>query len=79
MNDSSAREEVMKRIDALPPESLRIVLAFIERFSEAGTSLPVGTPGKSLLKYGGFLSKEDARLMQQEIEDAFESVDVRER
>lgn len=69
------RDELLARIDQLPVELQRRVIAFADALV---LSNPKGTPGRDLFRFAGTLDEDSAREMQEAIEDACERVDVNE-
>jgi hypothetical protein len=69
------KDELLSRIDQLPVELQRRVIAFANALV---LSNPKGTPGRDLLRFAGTLDEDSAREMQEAIEDACERVDVNE-
>jgi hypothetical protein len=69
------KDELLSRIDQLPVELQRRVIAFADALV---LSNPKGTPGRDLLRFAGTLGEDSAREMQEAIEDACERVDVNE-
>ena len=69
------KDELLSRIDQLPVELQRRVIAFADALV---LSSPKGTPGRDLLRFAGTLDEDSAREMQEAIEDACEQVDVNE-
>ena len=69
------KDELLSRIDQLPVELQRRVIAFADALV---LSNPKGTPGRDLLRFAGTLDEDSAREMQEAIEDACEQVDVNE-
>jgi hypothetical protein len=69
------KDELLSRIDQLPVELQRRVIAFADALV---LSNPQGTPGRDLLRFAGTLDEDSAREMQEAIEDACERVDVNE-
>ena len=69
------KDELLSRIDRLPVEFQRRVIAFADALV---LSNPKGTPGRDLLRFAGTLDEASAREMQEAIEDACEQVEVNE-
>ena len=69
------KAELLSRIDQLPVELQRRVIAFADALV---LSNPKGTPGRDLLRFAGTLDEDSAREMQDAIEGACERVDVNE-
>jgi hypothetical protein len=69
------KDELLSRIDQLPVELQRRVIAFADALV---LSNPKGTPGRDLLRFAGTLDEDSAREMQDAIEGACERVDVNE-
>jgi len=69
------KDELLSRIDQLPVELQRRVIAFADALV---LSNPKGTPGRDLLRFAGTLDEDSAREMLEAIEDACERVDVNE-
>ena len=72
MLDSRMRTELITQIDQLPAAQQQRVLDFVRSLS---CSIPAGLPGKEMLRFWGVLDPEDARMMQEAIEEACEQVD----
>ena len=69
------KAELLSRIDQLPVELQRRVIAFADALV---LSNPKGPPGRDLLRFAGTLDEDSAREMQDAIEGACERVDVNE-
>jgi len=65
MTHSSIKEEIVEKLDYLPPELQKRVLDFTRMLV---LSAPKGVPGKQLLRFAGILDPADAQTMAQAIE-----------
>lgn len=75
MIDSVIEKQLISQLDRLDRDRQRQVLDFA-RFLVMNQ--PVGTQGKDLLHLAGTLSREDARSMQEAIEEGCGQVDWNE-
>ena len=78
MADTTIKEEIDRHLDRLPTEEQQLVLEFVQSLAPTRSKTPPGVPGKDLLKFGGFLSNEDADAMLQAIEEGCERIDPAE-
>ena len=69
------KSEIIRRLEALPPETQQRLLDHLERFEHAR---PPGEAGSALLPFAGVLDDESAREMTLAIEAGCEAVDTRE-
>jgi hypothetical protein len=69
------KNEIMRRVEDLPLESQRQVLAYVDSFQHASAR---GEKGQALLSFAGVLDDTSASEMREAIEASCESVDVRE-
>ena len=66
MEKSTTIQEIVQRLDKLTPVQQKQILNSILSF----LGEPVrGTSGKEMLKFSGTISKEDAEIMKQTIEE----------
>jgi hypothetical protein len=72
MIDPATKDEMIRRLEGLPPEMQRRVLDFARALA---LPRPRGIPGPELLRFAGTLTRQDADEMQQAIEPACERVD----
>ena len=70
---STIKEEISRQLESMPPEIQQLVLDFVRSLS---TPSPGGVPGAQLLRFGGIMSKEDARTMIQAIDQGCEQVEA---
>lgn len=75
MTEASITEEIVKKLDQLPPHLQKRVLEFTQSLIP---SLPKGISGKKLLQFSGVLDPKDAQEMLHAIEESCEKVDVNE-
>ena len=75
MTHFSIKDEIVEKLDHLPPELQRRVLDFTRALV---LSAPRGVPGKQLLRFAGILAPADAQAMAQAIEAGCEQVDADE-
>ena len=66
------KTEIVRRLDALPPERQGDVLAFVDRI---GQTLTRGTPGSQFLPFFGTLDDVSAKEMREAIEADCERID----
>ena len=66
------RDEIVARIDKLPPKLQKQVLRFIDSLEPAAR----GEPGTALLPFAGSLDQASAQEMLRAIEDECERVDA---
>ena len=71
MTTAEFKEEVLKRVERMPPERYENVLTQLDAIAER----PRGVPGRDLLKFAGILSPEAAAEMERAIEEGCEQVD----
>lgn len=69
------KQEILKRLDQLPPQLQRQVLEFSQGLA---LSVPKGGPGVDLLRFAGVLGDEDAKAITEAIEEGCERVDSNE-
>jgi len=69
------REELVARVEKLPPEMQEQVLRFVASLVASG---PTGESGTSLRHFSGFLDPIAAQEIAQAIEEHCERVDVGE-
>ena len=72
MVDSRMRNELITQIDQLPSTEQQRVLDFVRSLA---SPKPDGLSGKEMLRFWGILDSEDARMMQEAIEEACERID----
>jgi hypothetical protein len=72
MTTQSVKDNLITQIDKLPHDLQVRVLDIIKALT------PKGVEGKSLLRFGGSISKEDLLLMSKAIEEGCEKVDINE-
>jgi hypothetical protein len=72
MASSPIAEQILREVEQLPLDLQQRVLHFIQALALAR---PRGTPGKELLRFSGVISREDADLMKQAIEEECERID----
>jgi hypothetical protein len=65
------QDQILEQINGLPPEQQRRVLDFARALSA-----PHGVPGKELLRFGGLISREDLRRMDDAIQEGCEWMDA---
>ena len=65
------RDEIVARVDKLPPEMRTEVLRFVASLE---AKMPKGEPGVELRAFSGFLDPVSAREMTRVIEEEFERV-----
>ena len=68
------KQEIIERLDKLPPEVQRRVLDYVKSLA----CTPEGTPGCELLRFSGIITEEDAQAMSQTIEEGCEQVNTDE-
>lgn len=72
MSTTTIREEIIRRLDTLPPNLQERVLGYVQ----ALTSTEVySIPGVDLLRFAGTISPEDIDAMDKAIEEGCEKVD----
>ena len=69
------KDEIMRRVDALPVAQQRQVLAYCDTFEQACAR---GEAGDMLLSFAGVLNDTSAHEMREAIEAACEGIDSRE-
>ena len=69
MEKSTTIQEIVERLDKLTPAQQKQILNSV--LSLLGEPVR-GTSGKELLKFAGTISKEDAEIMKQTIEEGCE-------
>lgn len=69
------KREIMHRVESLPPDLQRKVLAYCDALEQP--SVP-GVSGKSLERFMGTLDDASAREMIEAIEEGCEGIDHRE-
>jgi hypothetical protein len=69
------RDEIVARVDQLPPEMQQQVLRFVASLS---TSLPRGESGTVLTSFAGLLDPQSAREMVEAIEEECERINASE-
>ena len=67
--------EATKQMANLPYDLQEMVLKFIEKLTLFGKS---GVSGRSLLKYAGFISPDDLKIMSDVIENDCRKIDINE-
>ncbi|HHT9155234.1 MAG TPA: hypothetical protein ACFYD5_05415 [Candidatus Tripitaka sp. YC43] len=67
-------QEVLKYLQKLPPDKQQEILDLARKMAEP----PKGTPGNTLLRFGGCIDKEDIKLMQKAINQGCERIDTDE-
>lgn len=72
MTDSVTQQQIIKKLNRLPPELQKKVLAFAQQLD---ASQPKGTPGKQLLRFAGIMEPDDIKAMKTAIEQGCEQVD----
>ena len=65
------RERLLAQVERISVDDLRRVLNFVESLAE---SRPRGVPARSLLKFAGIISAEDAEQMRMAIEEGCEQI-----
>jgi hypothetical protein len=71
----SIRDEIVARVDKLPPEMQNQVLRFVDSLT---ASVPKGERGADLHLFSGSLDSASAREMARVIEEECEQVDAGE-
>lgn len=71
----SLKDEIMRRVDALPAAQQRQVLAYCDTFEQACVH---GEAGRVLLPFAGVLDDTSAHEMREAIEAGCEGIDSRE-
>jgi len=66
--ETNARAEIRALLEELPDEDVEVVLTLVRRLGPHGRV-------RTLADLAGTISKEDAELMRQAIEDEFEKVE----
>jgi hypothetical protein len=69
------KDEIMRRVDALPAAQQRQVLAYCDTFEQACVH---GEAGHALLSFAGVLDDTSAHEMREAIEAGCEGIDSRE-
>ena len=75
MIDRLLQEELVKKMEQLPPAMQRRVLDFACALAE---STPQGTPGDELLQFAGIMTPSEADEFLRSIEEDCERVDPNE-
>jgi hypothetical protein len=75
MEAVSLSEAIKERVDRLPADVQRKILELLDALV---STTPKGVPGKSLLKFSGIISSEDAQVMVNAVEEGCERVDIDE-
>ena len=68
-------DQIVKQVETLTEEKQMQVLEFVENLQ---VSIPLGIPGKELLRFAGAIPANDVDLMLQAIEEDCERVDADE-
>jgi hypothetical protein len=71
----SLKDEIIRRVEALPASQQRQVLAYCDTFGQPAAR---GEAGSSLLSFAGVLDDASAREMTEAIEAGCEGIDSRE-
>jgi hypothetical protein len=71
----SIKEEIIEQLDKLPVGLQKRVLDFTQALI---LSMPRGLSGKDLIKFVGIISPEDAKAIEEAIEEDCEQVDLNE-
>lgn len=67
----ATEKELMKQLEQLGPEEQRRVLDFARTLA---TCKQCGTPGKSLIRFGGAIDAADLAIMAEAIEEGCEQI-----
>jgi hypothetical protein len=73
MRQTTIKQEIIKKLDHMPPELQLRVLDFTQALVQ-----PKGVPGKQLLRFAGILKADDIRAITQAIEEGCEQVEISE-
>jgi len=68
-------DQIVKQVETLTEEKQMQVLEFVENLQ---VSIPLGIPGKELLRFAGAIPADEVDLMLQAIEEDCERVDADE-
>ncbi len=68
-------QEIVRKVDKLPPDAQERVLRFAASLS---TAEPVGEPGVNFLPFAGTIDAESLREMEEAIEEECERIDASE-
>jgi hypothetical protein len=71
----SLQEEILNHLTKMDEERQKRVLEYV-RFLDK--DIPIGVPGKNLLKFAGTIDKSDLLIMAQTIEEGCEQVNFNE-
>jgi AAA+ superfamily predicted ATPase len=71
----SIKEEIVEQLDKLPVGLQKRVLDFTQALI---LSMPKGLSGNDLKKFVGIISPEDAKAIEEAIEEGCEQVDLKE-
>jgi hypothetical protein len=71
----SIKEEIVEQLDKLPIGLQKRVLDFTQALI---LSMPKGLSGKDIKKFVGIISPEDAKAIEEAIEEGCEQVDINE-
>jgi len=75
MTTTNLKQEICDRLDSLPSEDQRKVLALARALDK---SRPAGVSGKALLRFIGSIDETDLDIMRRTIEEDCERVDENE-